>query len=75
MGFSIIQTSVNLILKPTNVESILTAYVIKLKYVNAEQWVDLEISEDFSMVKISMVSNPVVAAVEKNCVWFVKSPG
>ena len=25
------------------------------------------------MVKISMVSNPVVTAVESNCIWFVKS--
>ena len=25
------------------------------------------------MVKISMVSNPVVKAVESNCIWFVKS--
>ena len=27
------------------------------------------------MVKISMVSNPVVKAVESNCIWFVKSLG
>ena len=27
------------------------------------------------MVKISMVSNPVVTAVESNCIWFVKSSG
>ena len=27
------------------------------------------------MVKISMISNPVVTAVESNCIWFVKSPG
>ena len=44
-------------------------------YVNAEQWVDLEISEDRNMVKISMVSNPVVTAAESNCIWFVKSSG
>ena len=25
------------------------------------------------MVKMSMVSNPVVTAVESNCIWFVKS--
>ena len=25
------------------------------------------------MVQISMVSNPVVTAVESNCIWFVKS--
>ena len=25
------------------------------------------------MVKISMVSNPVVTAVQSNCTWFVKS--
>ena len=25
------------------------------------------------MVKISMVSNPVVTDVESNCIWFVKS--
>ena len=24
------------------------------------------------MVKISMVSNPVVTAVESNCIWFAK---
>ena len=44
-------------------------------YVNGEQRADLEISEDLNMVKISMVSNPVVAAVESNCIWFVKSSG
>ena len=27
------------------------------------------------MVKISLVSNPVVKAVESNCIWFVKSLG
>ena len=27
------------------------------------------------MVKMSMVSNPVVTAVENNCIWFVKSSG
>ena len=27
------------------------------------------------MVKMSMVSNPVVTAVESNCIWFVKSSG
>ena len=27
------------------------------------------------MVKISMVSNPVVKAVESSCIWFVKSLG
>ena len=27
------------------------------------------------MVKISMVSNPVVTAAESNCSWFVKSSG
>ena len=27
------------------------------------------------MVKITMVSNPVVTAVESNCIWFVKSSG
>ena len=27
------------------------------------------------MVQISMVSNPVVTAVESNCIWFVKSSG
>ena len=44
-------------------------------YVNAEQRVDLEISEDLNMVKISIVSNPVVTAVESNCIWFVKLSG
>ena len=39
-------------------------------YVNGEQRADLEISEDLNMVKISMVSNPVVTAVESNCIWF-----
>ena len=29
-------------------------------------------SDSFTkMVKMSMVSNPVVTAVEKNCIWFV----
>ena len=42
-------------------------------YVSAEQWVNLEISEDRKMVKISMVSKSVVTAVESNCIWFVKS--
>ena len=27
------------------------------------------------MVKISMVSDSVVTAVESNCIWFVKSSG
>ena len=27
------------------------------------------------MVKISMVSDPVVTAVESKCIWFVKSSG
>ena len=27
------------------------------------------------MVKISMVSNPVVTAAESNCIWFVKLLG
>ena len=27
------------------------------------------------MVKISMVSNPVVTAFESNCIWFVKLSG
>ena len=44
-------------------------------YVNGEQRADLEILEDLNMVKISMVSNPVVTAVESNCIWFVKSSG
>ena len=45
-------------------------------YVNAEQLVDVEISEDLkNMVKISIVSNPVVTAVESNFIWFVKSWG
>ena len=44
-------------------------------YVSAEQWINLEISEDRKMVKISMVSNPAVTAVESNCIWFVKSSG
>ena len=27
------------------------------------------------MIKISMVSNPVITAVESNCIWFLKSLG
>ena len=58
----------------SNLKYVETFYLIGLYYVNAEQWVDLEISEGLkNMVKISMVSNPVVTAVENNCIWFVKS--
>ena len=36
----------------------------------------MEISEDLkNMVKISMVSNPIVTAAESNFIWFVKSWG
>ena len=55
-------------------------------HINAEQWVDLEILEDLNIDSESgisfssidsdgfkkMVSNPVVTAVESNCIWFVK---
>ena len=59
--------------------------IIGLYRISAEQSVDLDILEDLNidsesgisfasfteMVKMSMVSNTVVTAVEKNCISFV----
>ena len=46
--------------------------------IDSESWIFFySIGSDLfkKMVKISMVSNPAVTAVESNCIWFVKSSG
>ena len=65
--------------------TIMFGKIIGLYRISAEQSVDLDILEDLNidsesgisfasfteMVKMSMVSNTVVTAVEKNCICFV----
>ena len=61
-----------------NAEQWVDLEILEELNIDSESWIFFSsIGSDLfkKMVKISMVSNPVVTAVESNCIWFVKSSG
>ena len=61
-----------------NAEQWVDLEILEELNIDSESWIFFySIGSDLfkKMVKISMVSNPVVTDVESNCIWFVKSSG